>query len=235
MEHFLPPRPEGNRAWSASAGLSDAVTGSRPDGTEGIALLHDIERYWHALRGRDRLPVRTDVDPARIDRALPCSFIGERLAPGVVRMRVAGQQLNTYLGMEARGMPLSVFFTPESRDILAMQVDRVFDTPAIIALPLVTPRRLLRRSLKGWILLLPLRGPNGTVDRALGAIGLETPAPGSAQRFDICTDRATRCDPLAARGTQALRLVEGASDQPMPADQSPPHAARMLRLVVRNG
>ncbi|MCC5974329.1 MAG: PAS domain-containing protein [Rubellimicrobium sp.] len=235
MEYLLPPQPGGDGAVFAAAGLAQGASGSRTEDPEGIGLLLDLERYWHVLRGRDRLPVRTDVDPARIDRALPFSFIGERLAPGVVRMRVAGQQLNSYLGMEARGMPLSVFFTPESRDILAMQVDRVFDMPAIIALPLVTPRRLLRRSLRGWLLLLPLRGSKGVVDRTLGAIALDSAAPSSAQRFDISPDRPVRCDPLAPRGERRLRLVEGGGGANRAPETTLPQASRMLRLVVRNG
>ena len=85
----------------------------------GRPLLEELEQYWRDLRGARRLPVRTEVNPAQIDAILPYSFILERVSPGNGRLRVAGQSLTTLLGMDARGMPLSVFFSAEARPLLA--------------------------------------------------------------------------------------------------------------------
>ena len=42
--------------------------------------LQELESYWRELRGARRLPVRTEVEPARIDAILPQSFILEHVA-----------------------------------------------------------------------------------------------------------------------------------------------------------
>ncbi len=202
-------------------------------------MLEDLEAYWRALRGKNRLPVRTEVNPARIDNALPHSFIAERVAPGVLRFRVAGQQLATYLGMDARGMPLSVFFRPESRDRLAEEMERVFQDPAIVAIDLFTPRSLLRRSVRGRLLVLPLMGGDGSVSRALGAIELEDGRHGdSVRRFDICPDRPVRHERILgeSQGSARPRLAALPGHGLLAGMPGVARSARScrLRLVVSN-
>ena len=47
---------------------------------QGQSLLQSLESYWRELRGAQRLPVRSAVDPTRIDAVLPHAFIAERIS-----------------------------------------------------------------------------------------------------------------------------------------------------------
>ncbi len=198
-------------------GAEPVILSSRT-GVVGLSMLAELERYWRELRGARRLPVRTEVNPAQIDAILPHSFILERVAPGVGRMRVAGQALNGLLGMESRGMPLSVFLAPAARPVLACYLERVFEAPALVELPLVLPRGIGRSRVSGRMLILPLLGGDGTVSRALGALVVDG-VPGRAGRvLDIPADQPVRCDVL---------------DQP-PARAGRGRDRSHLRLVVSN-
>lgn len=200
-------------------------------------MLADLECYWRALRGARRLPIRTEVDPARIDGALPHAFILEQVAPGVARMRVAGQAVADHLGMDPRGMPLSALFRHEARAALCGHVMRLFDAPALIALPLCAPRLLGRPRLAGRMLLLPLTDAEGKVTRALGAVELSGRAGCGQRRFDIDPDIAPHIEELRARDDPPhprLRLAATAGG-PMRKGPDMRPAPAPLRLVVSNG
>lgn len=210
---------------------------NRDHNTTATGMLADLERYWRALRGARRLPVRTEVDPARIDGALPHAFILERVAPGVARMRVAGQALADHLGMDPRGMPLSALFRHEARAALSDHVARLFDGPALIDLPLCMPRLLGRPRLAGRMLLLPLTDAEGAVTRALGAVAIEWRAGRGQRRFDIDPDCAPRIEPLGATCDQPQRRLRVAAGmgRGMPRGRECRPAQAQLRLVVSNG
>lgn len=57
-------------------------------------ILLDVMDYWESMRDGDALPRRADIDPRRIEGALPYAFILEEIAPGLARFRVAGWHLN---------------------------------------------------------------------------------------------------------------------------------------------
>lgn len=198
----------------------------------GRPILGELERYWHDLRGARRLPVRSEVDPAQIDAALPHAFIIERVAPGIARLRVAGQRLNACLGMDARGMPLSTFFTPAGRIALAEHLEAVFDGPALVDMPLVSARGLGRPVLTARLLLLPLLGNDGSVSRALGALLTDGMIGRAPRRFDIAPGEI-RCEIIAEMGRPRIAL---AAAQSGPLTGKRPDATRpALQLVVSNG
>ncbi len=138
------------------------------------------------------MPVRTDINPAQIDSILAHSFILERVAPGIGRLRVAGQSLNTILGMETRGMPLSMFFTIASRPTLAASLEHVFNDPAIVEMPLKTQPSLTRSGVTARLLLLPLQAADGTISRALGALVTDGPLKAVGKQFGITDDLLIR-------------------------------------------
>ena len=76
--------------------------------------------------------MRADIDPRGIEPLISSAFIAERIAPGVVRLRVAGMHLNDLMGMEVRGMPLTTFIAPSDRDAFALRLVDLFDGPAIL-------------------------------------------------------------------------------------------------------
>lgn len=191
-------------------------------------ILHSLEMYWQSLRQSRHIPARNDVAPHMIDAALPHAFILQRVAPGIARMRVAGQKIHDLLRMDARGMPVSALFAPDSRDRLRDLVEAAFTQPAIVAASLMSAGQMFRPALPATMLMLPMRDERGDISRVLGALVCDT-SPGSrARRFDLAPDRMVRIDSLA---------ITLASNRParVTAEQRRPDAMRpALRLVVNN-
>lgn len=202
---------------------------------QGRSVLEELETYWRDLRGARRIPVRSDVDPAQIDSALPYAFILDRVAPGVGRLRVAGQKLSIFIGSDARGMPLTTFFTADARDIVMEQTELVFSRPALVEIPLISARSLGRPKLTGRMLLLPLLGPEGHVSRALGAILTDGMIGRLPRRFDIPEGQPRRCEDLPESRVQPVQIaaVAGRRDTQFAA-KGPDVARPALRLVVSN-
>lgn len=220
---------------------SDALTGFSPVSlstyhpVQGRSILQELEQYWRDLRGARRIPVRSDVDPARIDSALPYAFILDRVAPGVGRLRVAGQKLSSFVGMDARGMPLTSFFSADARDVVMRQTELTFSRPALIEVPLVSHRSLGRPKLSGRMLLLPLLGPDGEISRALGAILTDGMIGRAPRRFDIDSTIAIRCEELPEPRRQPMAAVAGGRETPQITRPRPEVSRPALRLVVNNG
>ncbi|MFT6943636.1 MAG: hypothetical protein ACJAUW_000206 [Yoonia sp.] len=90
----------------------------------------------------------------KIESALPYAFILQRVAPGTVRFRAAGQRIFNLLKVDARGMPLSTLFHPDTRNPLGDLLENAFCEPAILGLPLVSPSTVLRPAMHGAMILL---------------------------------------------------------------------------------
>lgn len=189
--------------------------------------LQELESYWRELRGARRLPVRTEVEPARIDAILPQSFILEHVSPGVARIRVAGQALAALAGHDLRGMPLSALFDVNSRPGIQNWLTRVFGGPAVVDLPLRQTGGFMRPTRMGRMLILPLLGVEGAVTRAIGAVASD--GPFSARPIEIHPIEPLRCEEIGEVRATPLRAV--ASGPGMVARP----ARRELRLVVSNG
>ncbi|WP_342075798.1 PAS domain-containing protein [Yoonia sp. SS1-5] len=195
----------------------------------GNETLESLERYWQALRHAQRIPSRNDIEPSQIDSVLPHAFILQRVAPGIARMRVAGQHLHEILKMDARGMPLSTFFAPEARDEIARLIEAAFSEPAIMCLPLNSPGSLVRPHLTGTMLLLPLRDEKGETSRILGALVTEGNTGTRPRRFEITSGARIRHESLGIQLASVQPLVQ-------PTQQQGPNTQRpALKLVVNNG
>ena len=192
--------------------------GSRPH--PAMALL---ENHWQSLRHGQNTPARADVDPAAIDKALSWTFILHRVAPGVARIRVAGQNLHDFLRMDPRGMPISAFFDADDRSTLSVHVESVFSDPALIMIPLHRPAALLRPEVQGALLLMPLTNHLGEVTRAIGALVTDR-SLGQRRRVQINGHLPMRYEPLSMHSAKALVKQKGPSDM-----------RSALRLVVNNG
>lgn len=161
-------------------------------------VLQNVESYWDSLRGERPVPDRSELDPRRIQPALSCAFILERLAPGVARFRLAGTHLNDLMGMEVRGMPLTSFFLPESRRRVSAALEQVFDHPAKAWITLAGDRGIGKPPLDACLLLLPLRSDAGDVTRALGCLSTLGPVGRTPRRFDV---RSTVVSPILGDGS----------------------------------
>ncbi len=219
--------------------------GGGGDGLRAIGLaarrsfttLRTLRAYWEALRdGRD-MPARSEIDPRGIENALSESFIAERIAPGVLRIRIGGQVLRDFMGMEVAGMPLTALVEPDAREPFAIQCERVFAGPAIAEFSLHASPGFGRPALEGQMLLLPLRGSDGGVNRVLGGFALSgrigrTPRRVSPAQIRLTPIAASAPDPQQPQDTEA---AHGFAETPAgfapaperPAQQRAPH----LRLV----
>lgn len=151
----------------------------------GFAPLAQVEAYWEALRGNRLMPTRAEIDPRGIEQALEYSFIVERIAPGIARLRIAGSHLNDLMGMEVRGMPLTAFMSPASRRQLSDTLEDVFETPATSVLTLHAPQKVGVPSLDAKLLLMPLQSDLGDVSRILGALVSVGDIGRGPRRFEI--------------------------------------------------
>lgn len=153
---------------------------------KGFAPVAQVEAYWEALRGTRLMPKRSDIDPRGIEQALEYTFIVERIAPGIARLRIAGSHLSTLMGMEVRGMPLTALISPNYRRQLSDTLEEVFETPAMCELHLKAPAdRTTRGALDARLLLLPLKSDLGDVSRILGCLVSQGDIGQAPRRFDI--------------------------------------------------
>lgn len=151
----------------------------------GFAPLAQVEAYWEALRGTRLMPKRSEIDPRGIEQALEYSFIVERIAPGIARMRIAGSHLSDLMGMEVRGMPLTAFIAPGSRRQVSDTLEEVFETPATCTLELRSPKASGTPPLDARLLLMPLKSDLGDVSRLLGALVSVGDIGRCPRRFDV--------------------------------------------------
>jgi hypothetical protein len=147
--------------------------------------LRAFHAHWDACRNGRDVPSRVDIDPRRIEPLLANAFIAERIAPGVVRLRIAGMHLNDLMGMEVRGMPLCSFIAPAARAAFALHLVDLFDGPARLRLRLQSGAGPGCPALSGTMMLLPLRSDLGDVSRALGCLVTHGAIGRPARRFTI--------------------------------------------------
>ena len=195
-------------------------------------ILGHLERYWRDLRGAKALPVRSAINPAQIDEALPYSFISERVSPRVGRFRVSGQAINRMLGCEARGTPVSLLFTPSAHPALENHLEACLEGPSIVELPLRANRGLGRSAITGRLLLLPLSNSNGAIDRILGAILVDGKTDAARMRFDIPEDGSWRIE--SVKHSVFLPPQHQNQRKSTPETKGPERARPALKLVVNN-
>lgn len=177
----------------------------------GFAPLAQLEAYWEALRGGRLMPNRAEIDPRGIEQALEFSFIVERIAPGIARLRIAGSHLSDLMGMEVRGMPLTSFITPGSRRQLSDTLEEVFETPATCSIQLSSEQGPGMPPLEARMVLMPLKSDLGDVSRVLGALVSVGDMGRSPRRFDV-TRTALR--PIIADGSQPISTPKAPAPKP---------------------
>lgn len=183
---------------------------------DGFPAARAVQAYWEALRGPRLAPARAEIDPRPLADSLDVLFIAEIVAPGVARIRLAGQRLGALLGMEPRGMPLSVFFTGHGREEIVAAVRQVA-LGARVTLPLRSDPGPRRPPLDAILALLPLTDHAGGLTRVLGVLEPRSVEFGRApRRFRTRVPSPAQPVPAApseagaAIGARAgLRLIHG--------------------------
>lgn len=147
--------------------------------------LREVEAYWDLLRDGRLVPDRGEIDPRGFPGALPYSFLLERIAPGLARVRITGRHMSDLMGIDMQGLPLTSLFMPEARPGIIEVLSAVFDEPAVARLRLESEGGIGRRRMEARLLLLPLRDDQGEVTRAIGAIVAEGAIGRTPRRFSI--------------------------------------------------
>ena len=186
-------------------------------GDIGYTALSQDEAYWEGLRGMRLMPKRSEIDPRGIESALEYTFVLERIAPGMARIRIAGSHLSDLMGMEVRGMPLTSLITPPCRRQTSDALEEVFQRPAVCELRLVTEGGAGRPHMDARLLLLPLKSELGDVSRILGCRVSQGDSGLSPRRFDVV---GAKIRPILAPSSVPLPAVK----EPTPVD--PPELAK---------
>jgi hypothetical protein len=195
--------------------------------------LAEVEAYWTALKGSRQMPARLEIDPRGIEGALAHTFLIERIAPGIGRIRLAGSHLNDMMGMEIRGMPLTALIAPEHRARFSDHLEQVFTAPAQLVADLTAERAIGKPKCLGRMLILPLTDEENRVTRALGCLSTHGEIGRAPRRFRMTTQRL---QPLT--GSVPLpRSVPRHPQQPTPAFAEPARPFDHARsgLLRRNG
>ncbi len=191
---------------------SDTISPTRLPVVDDFAACHDLETYWETIREGQLVPARMQFDPRGIERALSHTFVAERVARRVVRIRVAGSELNGLLGMDVRGMPVTAFFDPAAREEIAQSLQAMFDTPCKTTLDLSSPARLGRRAIRARLILLPMSDIQGEVNRVVGCLEVIGEKTSSPRRFHV--DRVQHVELVAHCAGQSPRPTRLETQRP---------------------
>ena len=151
----------------------------------GYSALSQVEAYWDGLRGARLMPKRSEIDPRGIETALEYTFVLERIAPGMARIRIAGSHLRDLMGMEVRGMPLTSLITPPCRRQINDVIEDVCQRPAVCELRMSAETSATKPHLDARLMLLPLKSDLGDVSRILGCMIAQGDIGHTPRRFDV--------------------------------------------------
>ena len=130
--------------------------------------------YWRSRKGVDQTPERTAINPVDIAPMLPQVFMLGRLGPGQYRVRLAGGFITDLHGRELRGDDFLRLWDPAGRTALQLALEAVRRHPEPLVIE--TEARAGDGVMRLEILIAPLRGPSGQVDRLIGLYQPVTPA-----------------------------------------------------------
>ena len=205
----------------------------------GFTAIAQIEGYWDALRGTRLMPKRSEIDPRGIESALEFTFVLERIAPGMARLRIAGSHLSDLMGMEVRGMPLTSFVSPGSRRQLSDAMEEVFQRPAVCELRLSAETGRDKPPMDARLILLPLKSDLGDVSRILGCLVARGDVGRAPRRFEIIGARMRPITSVAEVPSEMPKVCHPAEpavsqDEVVPgfAETKPRFAARPSRTDV---
>ena len=151
----------------------------------GYTALSQVEAYWEGLRGTRLMPKRSEIDPRGIETALEYTFVLERIAPGMARIRIAGTHLSDLMGMEVRGMPLTSLITPPCRRQINDLLEDVCQRPTVCEVRLNAETSITKPHMDARLLLLPLKSDLGDVSRILGCLVAQGELGHAPRRFDV--------------------------------------------------
>lgn len=188
-------------------------------------IILDLLDYWERLRAGRVAPLRSDINPRDITAALDHTFVLESDPHHGIRFRLAGSAMCALMGMELRGMPARSLIESADRETLDQCITDLLAMPKIVELHLESVAEN-GQVLRARMLLLPLQGAFGKINRVLGCLVADGNAQTVPQRFSITEQKTTRIvatqRPLIRTQTFGF-AVERASFEQESATQMPGH------------
>lgn len=181
-----------------------------PQVFDGLA---QVRAYWEGLRQPGALPGRAMLDPRGLSGMLDRLFLADRIGQGLAQIRIAGSSLTEFCSTDLRGLPLSCLFTPESRPILALGLERVFAEPAVAEFDLGSDRGRVGHCV-ARLMLLPLEG-EGADRPVLGALAFGDGEAAAPCKFQVLARREERIVPPAVQ-TRVLPLIPAFAPEEQP-------------------
>jgi hypothetical protein len=190
-----------------------------------------IFTLWDKLRDGRMAPFRAELDAGRIGPAAPFLAILEAVGPSNFRIRIAGDRLNKWFGLELRGMSALAMSIAEGRNHMQSAINRVTIEPAFAAMH-GTARAADGFAAPFELLLLPMRSDFGKVDRVLVGLWLfDAPAVRlSPIRLDardivivpiVPQDGAAQAAEPAPTAVGATAVEAAAAEAPAPFERPP--------------
>ncbi len=159
------------------------------------ATTRELYDYWTRVRGRDRAPLRSAIEPSDIRRILAETFILEVGGREDYMVRLAGTRVCSIYCREIKGSNFLDLWSGEDRHAMATLAAAVAEDGAA-AVVTVSARTARDQDLLCELIMLPLRHGDGAgFDRVLGSVAaLERPYwLGS--------------DPVVSQSIASLRLI----------------------------
>lgn len=175
----------------------------------GMSIVSRVCQYWANLRRDGAVPRRSDVESRALADMLPHVFLAEIVTPRVARMRICGHQIEELLGMDMRGMPLSVLFRSTARPDIAEALEQV-QMGARVILSLESETGFGQPQITANVALMPLADECGRITRVMGVIERQGEIGRSPRRFKLAKPVVKAQAPMPAPTKRpALRLIAG--------------------------
>ena len=203
------------------------------------ASLHEM---WSILRGPRPAPFRAELDAERIGAKAPYLAIFEHVGPSNFRVRIAGDRLNRWFGLELRGMSVLAMVEGPARNHMQAALNRVVADPSV-GVVRGRARALDGRAQPFEMVLLPMRSDFGRVDRVLAGLWMLDQTAPVACPFLLDADEIHVCPIDAGEGPVTITepphdggFAEAATPSPVAAPHDPEAPQRRgarghLRLV----
>ncbi|MEX0852895.1 MAG: PAS domain-containing protein [Bauldia sp.] len=136
----------------------------------------ELYDYWTRMRGNDRAPQRSAIEPSDLRRILPDTFIVEVVDRDRYFVRLAGTRVCAIYCREIKGTNLIDLWQAEDRSAMATLAAAVSEDGAA-AVVTIAARTAKNDDVACELILLPLRhGGVTTFDRMIGSLAvLERP------------------------------------------------------------
>ena len=129
----------------------------------------ELYAYWDRVRNGRLAPLRFEIEPAKVARLLPVTFIAECEGLLTYRFRLAGTKICEQFGRELRGGDLLALWEPDDRHALASLLRHVV-SDAAAGRVLFDAFSDANRRAHFELLVMPLIHTGPAINRLLGAI-----------------------------------------------------------------